>query len=137
MAAAPSLFFDALPWVAAFYWVVAVLLLVISCAATVLQPWLTERRAKNRMQPPVSVVLPVKLLEDNFELAQESVFKQDYPEFEALASAVDMDSEASRLMRAIFARHPQVPTRFLPSTVKAAKSPKVDNLVAPFTDANS
>ncbi len=135
MPAVGSLFFDALPWVAAFYWVVAVLLLVISCVATVLQPWLTERRAKNRMQPPVSVVLPVKLLEDNFELAQESIFRQHYPDFEALASAVDMDSDASRLMRAIFARHPEVTTRFLPSTAKAAKSPKVDNLVAPFTDA--
>jgi ceramide glucosyltransferase len=128
-------FSDFIPWFSAFYWIIAVALLTLSSIATVMQPWLSERRAKNRLQPAVSVVLPVKLLEDNFEAAQESVFKQTYPQFEASASAVDAQSEASQTMRAIFARHPGVSTRFLISTARGARSPKVDNLVAPFTDA--
>jgi len=135
MASAGSLLSDAALWIGAAYWVIAVVLLAVSCVATVLQPWLAERRAKNRTQPPVSVVLPVKQLEDNFDLAQESAFIQDYPRFEVLASAIDMETEASRAMRAVFARHPDVATRFLHSTGKVAKSPKVDNLVAPFTEA--
>jgi ceramide glucosyltransferase len=126
---------EALTWFGAFHWVVSVLLLAFSCVATVMQPWLTVRRAKNRLRPPVSVVLPVKVLEDNFESAQESVFAQSYPRFEALASAIDLQSEAAQKMREIFARHPETETRFLISTVRGAKSPKVDNLVAPFTEA--
>ncbi len=126
---------EAVLWGSAVFWTISVALLIVSTAATIAQPWLCARRAKNRAQPPVSIVMPVKLLEDNFERAQESIFAQHYPEFEALASAVDPDSEAARKMRAIFARHPDVPTRFLHSTAKFAKSPKLDNLVAPFTQA--
>ncbi|QGM44532.1 glycosyltransferase [Methylocystis heyeri] len=128
---------EALTWFGAFHWVVSVLLLAFSSIATVMQPWLTERRAKNRLQPPVSVVLPVKLLEDSFETAQESVLAQSYRQFEALASAVDPQSEASQKMRRIFERHPEVATRFLASTANGAKSPKVNNLVAPFTEATN
>jgi ceramide glucosyltransferase len=126
---------EALIWFGAFHWVVSVLLLTLSCIATVMQPWLAERRAKNRRQPPVSIVLPVKMLEDNFESAEESAFRQNYPQFEVLASAIDTQSEASQKIREIFARHPGVATRFLASTARGAKSPKVDNLVGPFTEA--
>ncbi len=126
---------EALSWFSAFFWCVSVLLFALSSTATFLQPRVTERRAKSRLQPPVSVVLPVKLLEDNFEFAQESVFKQDYPRFEVLASAVDPESAASRKMREIFSRHPKIATRFLTSSARGAKSPKVDNLVSPFTEA--
>ena len=117
------------------YWIIAVALLIVSVLATIAQPSLAARRAKNNTRPPVSVVLPVKMLEDNFELAQESVFSQNYPSFEAIASAVDLESDAARRMRALFARHPDVSTRFLHSTSKFALSPKVDNLVAPFNQA--
>ncbi len=124
---------EVLLWGGAVYWTVAVGLLTVSTFATIVQPWICERRAKNKTQPPVSVALPVKLLEDNFQLAQESVFSQNYPHFEVVASAIDPESEAAQKIRAIFALHPDIQTRFLHSTAKFAKSPKVDNLVAPFT----
>jgi ceramide glucosyltransferase len=126
---------EALLWGGAAFWVISIALLIVSTIATVVQPWLCGRRAKNRLQPPVSVVLPVKLLEDNFDRAQESIFAQDYPNFDALASAVDPHSEAVQRMRAIFSRHPEVTTQVLQSVAKFARSPKVDNLVAPFTQA--
>lgn len=126
---------ETLLWVAAVYWSAAIGLLILSTLATIVQPWLSKRRARNETQPPVSIALPVKLLEDNFELAQESVFAQDYPEYEVLTAATDPDCAAAQKMRAIFARHPQIAASFLRSTAKFAKSPKVDNLVAPFTAA--
>ena len=46
MASAGSLLSDAALWIGAAYWVIAVVLLAVSCVATVLQPWLAERRAK-------------------------------------------------------------------------------------------
>jgi ceramide glucosyltransferase len=121
--------------VCAAYWTLAVALLVVSTAATIVQPRLAARRATRKDQPPVSIILPVKLLEDGFEAAQDSALSQVYPQFEAVASSVDLESPASRRMREIFARFPNVPSRFLRSTAKFAMSPKVDNLYAPFTDA--
>jgi ceramide glucosyltransferase len=122
-------------WAAALFWTVSFLLLVLSTLAALVQPWIAARRATRKDQPPVSIALPVKLLENCFERAQESAFVQQYPAFEVVASSDDPDSDAARAMRAIFARHPERPTRFLRSTAKIAVSPKVDNLVAPFTEA--
>jgi ceramide glucosyltransferase len=124
-----------LSWVAAVYWAIAIALLVLSVVGTILQPRLAGRRARRRDQPPVSIVLPVKLLEDGFERTQESAFAQNYQSFDVTASAVDVDSPAARKMREIFARHPATPSRLLPSTARFAASPKVDNLYAPFMQA--
>jgi ceramide glucosyltransferase len=110
-------------------------LLVISVAATIAQPWLAERRARRRDQPPVSIVLPVKLLEDGFESTQGSVFTLDYPKFDVTVSAIDLASPAVAKMRELFARFPDVASRILHSTAKFAASPKVDNLYAPFMEA--
>jgi ceramide glucosyltransferase len=125
----------ALGLAAAAYWIVAVALLVVSVVATVLQPRIAERRALRRDRPPVSIVLPVKLLEEGFERTQESAFAQDYPHFDVTASAVDLRSAAANRMREIFARHPSVSSRLLASTARFAASPKVDNLYAPFMQA--
>jgi len=122
-------------WAAALFWTASFGLLLLSTLAALLQPWIAARRATRKDQPPVSIALPVKLVENCFDRAQESAFAQRYPAFEVVASSTDPDSPASRTMRAIFARHPERPTRFLRSTAKIAASPKVDNLVAPFTEA--
>ncbi len=122
-------------WAAAFLWAVSILLLVLSTLGALLQPRIAGRRATRTDQPPVSIALPVKILENCFEPAQESAFAQRYPDFEVVASSSEFDSPASRAMQEIFARHPERSSRFLKSTAKIAVSPKVDNLVAPFTEA--
>lgn len=127
----------ALMWFAAVYWVVAIALLVISVVATIAQPWLAARRGRRRDQPPVSIVLPVKLLEEEFERTQESALAQNYPDFKVTVAAADLALPAVAKMREIFARHPDVPARILRSTAKFAASPKVDNLYAPFMQAEN
>ncbi|MGD9658217.1 MAG: glycosyltransferase [Methylocystis sp.] len=127
--------FDVITWTAAIYWLIAVALLFVSVAATVVQPWIAARRATRRDQPAVSVVLPVKLVEKGFDRTQESALTQHYRDFDVTVSATDLDSLAVQRMRAIFARHPTVPSRILLSTAKFAVSPKVDNLYAPFMEA--
>jgi len=128
---------DFLIWLSAAYWIVAVLLLLASTVATVLQPSIAARRAVNTERPSVSVIVPVKTLEENFVAAQESIFAQEYPQYEVLASAVDLNETAPRLMQEVFARHPERDTRFLQTTASFAVSPKVDNLVAPVTQAKN
>ncbi len=124
-----------LSWVAAVYWVVAMALLVWSVVSTILQPRIAARRGTRRDKPPVSLVLPVKLLEEGFERTQESAFAQDYPQFDVTVSAIERDSPAVGKMREIFARHPNRSARVLLSTARFAASPKVDNLYAPFMQA--
>jgi ceramide glucosyltransferase len=124
-----------LTWAAALYWLAAMALLVISVVGTILQPRIAARRATRRDQPPVSIVLPVKLLEDGFERTQESAFAQLYPAFDVAVSSTEAESPAVRKMREIFARHPERPARLLLSTARFAASPKVDNLYAPFMQA--
>lgn len=126
---------DAFMWIAALYWAAAMLLLLLSSAATFAQPWIAARRATRRDQPPVSIVLPVKMIEDNFERTQESALAQHYPQFDVTVSAVDPDSPAVMKMRELFARHPHLKSRVLRSTAAFAVSPKVDNLHAPFMQA--
>ena len=127
---------DASLWASAAFWVISVATMVVSTLATIAQPRIAARRARNREQPPVSVVVPVKMLEDQFRSGAGVRYSPRITRnFDVLASAVDPDGEAARSIRAVFARHPEVPTRFLHSTAKFAKSPKVDNLVAPFTQA--
>lgn len=128
---------EILLWLCAAYWLVAVALLFASTAATMVQPFVARRRALNQDQPPVSIITPVRALESNFERAQESIFLQNYPRFEALASALDPEAPASRLVRGVFARHPGTKTRFLQTSVGTAASPKVDNLVAPIMEASN
>jgi ceramide glucosyltransferase len=122
-------------WIAAAYWVVAITLLFISVAGTMAQPLVVARRARRRDQPPVSLVLPVKVLEEGFEQTQESAFDQAYPDFDITVSTAEADSPATAKMREIAARHPQRPFRILLSTARFAASPKVDNLFAPFMQA--
>jgi len=127
--------FDLIMWAAAIYWIIAIALLFVSVAATIAQPRIAARRATRRDQPAVSIVLPVKLLEKEFDRTQESALTQHYRDFDVTASATDLDAPAVQHMRAIFARHPAVASRILLSTAKFAVSPKVDNLYAPFMQA--
>lgn len=112
-------------------------LLFVSVVAAIVHPWIVERRGSGKDRPPVSVVLPVKMCEPGFVKAQESALAQNYPQFEAIASATEASSPAVETIREIFARHPHVPSRVVHSTARFAASPKVDNLFRPFNDAEN
>jgi len=128
-------FADGLVVAAAVYWCVAVALLLLSSVGTLLQPALAARRGRRDDQPPVSIVLPIKLHDAIFDAAQETAFTQDYPQIEVIGAAAESQSEAIDALRTIFARHSQIPARLLQSTEKFARSPKVDNLKAPILAA--
>jgi ceramide glucosyltransferase len=122
-------------YICAAYWAMVIGLLLLSAAATLAQPRIVARRAHWRETPPVSVVLPVKLLEEGFAAAQESALAQIYPDYDVVAATAEPGAAAEAKMAEIFARHPERETRILHSTAHFAASPKVDNLYAPFTQA--
>ncbi len=119
----------------AVWWSVAVTLFCVSLGGGLAQPWLRRRRATRKDRPPISAILPIKLLNPGFETAQASVFGQDYPAYEVLISAAERESPALDCARSIAATHPDVACRFLLSTGIAAVSPKLNNLAAPIEAA--
>jgi ceramide glucosyltransferase len=120
----------------AIWWCIAVALLCFTLVCGLAQPFLQKRRATARAEPPVSAILPIKCLNPGFERAQDSIFIQDYPDYEILISAVEAESPALSAARLLAAAHPAAACRFIHSKKGiAAVSPKLDNLAAPLAQA--
>jgi ceramide glucosyltransferase len=119
----------------AVWWCVAVAFFCATIAAGLAQPLVQRCRARRADQPPVSIILPVKLINPGFEAAQTSAFEQDYPSYEVLASAAESASAALDKMHQIAAAHPSISCRFFRSDGTQAISPKLDNIAVPLMAA--
>lgn len=79
--------------------------------------------------PPVSLLKPLKGLEDELEENLESFFVQDYPApFEIVFATTESDDPALPIARRVAARHPSIPVRFVLSDDGFGLNPKVANL---------
>jgi len=107
----------------------------MSLIGALLQPFVQRRRATSAARPPVSMVLPVKLLNPLFEQSQRSVFRQEYPDYEILFSSTDKQSPALDVVHELIESFPARQARILQSTADVAASPKMNNLVAPLAAA--
>jgi ceramide glucosyltransferase len=120
----------------AVWWSVAVALFCASLGCGLAQPFVQRRRATRKDRPPISAIIPIKLLDPGFETAQASMFGQDYPAYEVLIGAAEQESPALDAARRIAASHPAVSCRFLRSAGTAAVSPKLNNLAPPLASAS-
>jgi ceramide glucosyltransferase len=109
--------------------------LLASFGGALLQPALQRRRARRGDVPPVSLVLPVKLVNPGFERAQASAFSQDLPILEVLVGAAETASPAVAGMAALVATS-AAPARMIHSPGIGAMSPKLDAISAPIAAAN-
>ncbi|HYP56879.1 MAG TPA: glycosyltransferase [Beijerinckia sp.] len=127
--------FDYLSIAAAIWWCLAVLVFCICLCASLIQPFVQKRRATNDTMPPVSVIVPIKLLDPGFDRAQSSIFAQNYPDYEILISAAEETSPALDAAQNIARANPAVPCRILHSDSTFAVSPKLNNLTRPLEEA--
>ena len=121
-------------WLAALWWIVALATFAASLFGALLQPRIQRRRATAHTTPPVSLLLPVKLVDPGFLRAQASAFTQDLHVYEVLVGAAETESPAVEAMRKL-AADSAVPARILRSPGIGAVSPKLDNLAAPLAAA--
>jgi ceramide glucosyltransferase len=119
----------------AVWWSVAVVLFCVTLVCGLAQPWLQRRRATRQDRPPVSAIIPIKLLDPGFETAQASLFGQDYPGYEVLIGTAEQASPALDAARGIAAARPDVPCRIVFSSGAGAVSPKLNTLAAPLAAA--
>ncbi len=126
-------------YVGAVWWSVAVAFFCATLGLGLAQPFVQRRRsskARDDAQPPISAIIPIKLVDPGFATAQTSMFGQDYPAYEVLIGAAEQESPALDAARRIAASHPEVSCRFLRSAATAAVSPKLNNLARPLAAAS-
>jgi ceramide glucosyltransferase len=75
--------------------------------------------------PPVTVLKPLHGLEPFLELNLESFFQQDYPEFEIIFGARDVNDPALGIVQSLQARYPAVKTRVVLSGAPKYPNAKV------------
>ncbi len=78
--------------------------------------------------PPVSILKPLKGVEESLEANLRSFFQQDHPCFEIVFATSSEDDPALPIARALAAEHPEIPTRFVRSDPSFGLNPKVANL---------
>ncbi len=124
----------AVSWIGAAWWLAAIAILLGSTLAALLA---RSRSPAQRAAdlPPLSVIVPVKQTSPEFESALISLLSQAYPKFEILVSATDDPSPAVEQARAIAARYPAIPARFITRDPHAAQNPKINNLALPLAAA--
>ncbi len=93
-------------------------------------------RAPEASLPPVSLLKPLKGLEDSLDTNLRSFFTQDYPApFELIFSATDARDPGLARARALAAEHPDVDARFVVSDASYGLNPKVANLAGALPHA--
>ena len=116
-------------WLAAVWWLAALATFSASLLGALLQPRIQTRRATATATPPVSLLLPVKLVDPGFDRAQASAFAQDLTAYEVIVVAAEHQSPALDILCWLAAASP-VPSRLLRAPGIGATSPKLDNLAA-------
>jgi ceramide glucosyltransferase len=93
------------------------------------------RPARGSAWPRVSVLKPLRGLDDQLEQNLESYFALDYPRFDIVFCAADASDPALAVARRVKARHPDVSCRIVVGEVSAGLNPKVKVLAhaTPFT----
>ena len=87
--------------------------------------------------PKATLLKPLCGLEPNLEANLESFFQQDYPTFEIVFGARQLDDPALRLARDVAGRYPHVPVKFIASGEPDRPNAKVCSLEKMCATASS
>lgn len=84
--------------------------------------------APSHPRPAITVLKPLKGLEEGLEENLEALLKQDYPDFEVICGAADPRDPALAVARRVAARHPQRRVVVTSGAPELGLNPKVSNL---------
>lgn len=112
------------------FWIFVV---VISTAYAMLQLWKGRSRMQAFQDPylsfPISILKPLKGLEDNLEENLEAFFHLDYPQYEILFSVTSGTDAACPLVHELMERYPDVKARLIVGGAPVGANPKINNLI--------
>ena len=121
--------------VCAVLWLVAGFVHLAAAGLALLQPWVRHRRLVPLVTRPVSIIVPVKHLDEGFDEALVSVLSQMRAGDEIFIAAAESESAALRRARAVLRRYPAVSAHVVSADIRIAVSPKLNNLVMPMERA--
>lgn len=87
--------------------------------------------------PPVTIFKPVHGMEEQLAANLESFFQQEYPDYEVIFGARDMENPAAQIAEEIRRRYPHVPSRMILSGPPAWPNAKVFSLEKMIAAASS
>ena len=88
--------------------------------------WLSRQQARPRRGTvPVSVLKPLKGLDDDLEANLESFCRQDHPAYEIVFGAADGNDPALNVARKVARNHPELPIRIAVGEWSTGLNPKV------------
>ncbi len=85
-------------------------------------------RTDGRSYPFVSLLKPVKAIDDDLAANLESFYRLDYPAYEILFAVDDLGDPCVRLLEEIRATHPEVPTGIVATGHPPFENPKIHKL---------
>jgi ceramide glucosyltransferase len=82
--------------------------------------------------PPISILKPLKGIDDNLFDNLASFCTQDYPEYEIIFSLQDSNDPAERIVRAVKEKHPHCRISIIVERCNRGLNPKVNNLIPAY-----
>jgi ceramide glucosyltransferase len=120
---------DLFPWILLGTAAIGLVLFGLGILATVRHTTRPAFQVRRDELPPVSLLKPIKGLEEGLEENLRSFFTQDYQgEIEVVFASTEPDDPALEVARRVAAAHPDVPVRFVLSDPSYGLNPKVANL---------
>ncbi|MCR4396923.1 MAG: glycosyltransferase [Candidatus Saccharicenans sp.] len=81
-----------------------------------------------RAYPPVSILKPIKGVDDDLEANLESFYQLDYPVYEILYAVDDWQDKAVEIIRKVSEHHPRIRTKILATGHHPTDNPKIHKL---------
>ncbi len=120
-----------------FLWIILALVLV-SITIYFLQILALRKKLSENSHssflPPVSIIKPLKGIDDNLFDNLESFCKQDYPEYEIIFSLQDVNDPAYRIAEKIKNKYPHL-VRIILDGSQRALNPKVKNMITAYRNS--
>ncbi len=115
-------------WLALAMGTFGVALTTLAYTAVVLKRWRDRARSHADFTPPISILKPLKGIDDNLYWNLVSFVRQDYPRFELLLGVDDPHDPVVALVRQVQADFPRAPIRLVIRRSRVGLNPKVNNL---------
>lgn len=120
---------------------IVAILLGLGYTATMMAFLLLERRKCGRSDmrrseaPPISVLKPLKGLDDQLKSNLRSFFELAYPRYELIFGVADYDDPAVDIVNELINEYPHIDARIVIDVRKVGLNPKVNNMVNIYREA--
>jgi ceramide glucosyltransferase len=80
-------------------------------------------------KPPVSIVVPMRGIENFTEETLNAAFRLNWPDYELIFCLADIDDPVIKVIRRVAGAHPHISTRILTGDDRISANPKLNNCV--------